>query len=112
MLEKKLGKIQSVKFGIGGYQDTCFGIFFIFSSKDWCCGSSEFTWDPNCIKHTDGCSWNETERSNDLNKIMRYISDLLRDAKVDDVTKLCGKPVEVVFENTKVQSWRILTEVL
>jgi hypothetical protein len=42
---------------------------------------------------------------------MRYISKLLSDAKVDDVMKLKGKPIEVTVEGNCVESWRILTEV-
>jgi hypothetical protein len=43
---------------------------------------------------------------------MRYISSLLKDAKVDSVDKLKGKPVEVTLDGNQLKSWRILTEVL
>jgi hypothetical protein len=43
---------------------------------------------------------------------MRYVSKLLKEAKVDSVDKLKGKPVEVTFEGNTLKSWRILTEVL
>jgi hypothetical protein len=43
---------------------------------------------------------------------MRYISDLLHDAKVDSVEKLKGVPVEILFEGNTLKEWRIFTEVL
>lgn len=44
---------------------------------------------------------------------MSYISKLLADAKVDDVTKLAGKPIELTInKHNSLESWRILTEVL
>jgi hypothetical protein len=43
---------------------------------------------------------------------MRYVSSLLKDAKVNSVDQLKGKPVEVTFDGNMLKSWRILTEVL
>jgi hypothetical protein len=43
---------------------------------------------------------------------MRYVSKLLKDAKVDAVQKLQGIPVEVTFDGNLLKEWRILTEVL
>jgi hypothetical protein len=43
---------------------------------------------------------------------MRLLSKLLKEAKVDSVEKLKGKPVEVTFDGNRLQEWRILTEVL
>jgi hypothetical protein len=43
---------------------------------------------------------------------MRYVSKLLRDAKVDSVEKLKGKPIEATFDGNTLKEWRILTEVL
>jgi hypothetical protein len=37
---------------------------------------------------------------------------LLDDARVEDVAKLKGKPVEVTFNNGWLKDWRILTEVI
>jgi hypothetical protein len=42
---------------------------------------------------------------NDVIKIMK-------DAKVDSIQKLIGKPVEVELEDTHIANFRILTEVL
>jgi hypothetical protein len=43
---------------------------------------------------------------------MRYVSKLLKDAKVNSVDELKGKPVEVTFDGNMLKEWRILTEVL
>jgi hypothetical protein len=42
----------------------------------------------------------------------RSVSRILESARVSDVSGLKGKPVEIVFENNQLKSWRILTEVL
>ena len=34
-MEKKLGKIQSVRFGHGGYQDACIGISVTLGDGSW-----------------------------------------------------------------------------
>ena len=43
---------------------------------------------------------------------MQKISKLLQIAKVKEIIKLKGKPVEIEFESNTLKSWRILTEVL
>jgi hypothetical protein len=43
---------------------------------------------------------------------MRYVSKLLKEAKVDSVEKLKGKPIEATFDGNMLKEWRILTEVL
>lgn len=43
---------------------------------------------------------------------MRFISKLLKEAKVDEVYQLKGKPVEVTFEGNMLKEWRLLTEVI
>ncbi len=112
MTEKHLGKISSVKFGHVGYQDVMFGIEFQFSFNNSGVGTSVAFWDPNIIKCDSHCKWTEAERSAKFSEIMCYISDLLHQAKVDDLYKLKGIPVEVIIENGAFKSFRILTEVL
>jgi hypothetical protein len=43
---------------------------------------------------------------------MRTISTLMHNAKVDDVMKLKGIPVEVAMDGNCFKGFRILTEVL
>ncbi len=45
-------------------------------------------------------------------KIVRFISDKLAEAKVSNVSQLIGMPVEVSFEDRTITDWRILTEVI
>lgn len=109
-MEKKLGRIDSVKFGLVGYQDSMLGISFTFTSGSYGVSSDKSAWDCNMVKHSDNCKWNESDRSKQYDEIMRFISDLLRDAKVDNIMKLSGKPVELTFEGNLLKDWRILTE--
>lgn len=111
-MNKELGKIKNVYFGLGGYQDCQIGIHFTFEGKGWGCGMSKGAWDCNQIEHTKHSKWTEEDRSRDYNAIVRYVSDILEKAKVDRVDKLEGIPVEVTFDNGMLKSWRVLEEVL
>ena len=111
-MEKHLGKISQVSFGYCGYQDVGLGISFTLDfNNGGCCDSRSF-WDANLIKHTKNCEWSEQDRDKNYADIMRFISGLLKDAKVKSVDKLKDKPVEVITEKNTLKSWRILTEVL
>ena len=116
MSTKELGKIQGVKFGLGGYQDAMLGIHFTLGGDGWGIGNTMSTWDCNKIEHTNSCKWTEKERSATYDEIMRYISGLLSDAKVDSIDKLKGIPIEVTLSGDSwggsLESWRILKEVL
>lgn len=112
MTEKHLGKIESVWFGMGGYQDCMLGIHFSFSFDGCGIGHSVSEWDAEAIKHSEHCKWTEKDRSKRYDEIVRYISKLLKEAKVDRVERLAGKPVEIETENRTFKSFRILTEVL
>ena len=111
MTDKVLGKIESVEFGLGGYQGAQLGIGFSLSGGGY--GTSDFWgfWDYS-IKSDKYCKWAEEDRTNYFGEIMQKISKLLKDAKVNEINKLKGKPVEIEFESNTLKSWRILTEVL
>ena len=111
MQGKFLGKIESIKFGLDSSR---IGLFYTLTfSQSSCTQSSNSVWDPEQIKVTQYTNWTESERDEHLAELMRYISKLLSEAKVDDITKLAGKPVEVTIdEHNSLESWRILTEVL
>jgi hypothetical protein len=111
--EKRLAKIEDVSFGIGGYQDACIGLNVVLAGKGWGVCSSKTAWDANIIKHSEYSKWTEEDRSRQYAEIVRYVSDLLCEAKVNTVNDLKGKPVEVTFDKSgTLQGWRILTEVL
>lgn len=111
-MEKKLGKIGKVTFGHGGYDGVMLGMDFTFEGDSWGVGYSKSFWDSEKIKHTDSCKWSELDRDKYYADIMKYLSKLLKQAKVSDVNDLKDIPVEVTFENNMLKDWRILTEVL
>jgi len=111
-MEKKLGKIESVKFGHGGYQDACLGLSVTLSGEGWGVGDFKGTWDAEMIKHSENTKWKEEDRSKGYDDTMRLLSKLLKEAKVGSVDKLKGIPVEVTFDGMMLQEWRILTEVI
>ena len=113
MNESRLGKIQSIRFGFGGRDDLMFGISFTLGGKGWGVGDFWGYWgsdiDPTA---SSGFKWNEADRNGQRLEILLKIEDLMRKAKVLDVTKLVGVPVEVEFDGTLLKSWRVLWEVL
>lgn len=112
-LEKRLGKIESVNFGRCGYQEAQLGISFLFSGKDgWGVGFCKGEWDSEIIKCDKHCKWSEEDRTRNYAEIMRYVATLLKQAKVDNVYKLKGIPVECTFDGNLLKDWRILEEVL
>lgn len=111
-MTKKLGKIESVRFGHVGCQDVGLGIAFSFSFDGSGVCDSRSYWDAELVDCSEHCKWTENNRDAAYSDIMRYISKLLADAKVDDLSELKNKPVEVAFEGNVLKSWRILTEVL
>jgi len=111
-MKTELGKIQKVTFGLGGYKDACIGLNVTLGGDGWGVADSKSAWDANMIKCDDHCKWTEKDRSRQYDEIVRYVSGLLRDAKVSSVDKLEGIPVEVEFDGMTLKSWRILKEVL
>ena len=108
MTHKEFGKIQSVKLGSGGYDDVMFGFSFTLGGNSW--GVSDFwgTWQ----HHDKYCKWTKEDQNKIFIDSLLKVKNLLKDAKVDCFFKLAGVPVEAVFEDNTLSSWRILTEVL
>ena len=111
-MKKKLGKIQSVKFGHGGYQDSMIGLHLTIGADGWGVGDSKSAWDAELIQHSEYCKWTENDRDKQYSDILRFVSKLLKDAKVDTIDKLKGIPLEVTFDGNLLKDWRVLTEVL
>lgn len=111
-MEKKLGKIESIRFGYGGYQDVCLGLSVTLSGDSWGVGDFKGTWDAETIECTKHCKWTEQDRTKGNDETMRFLSKLLKEAKVSSVDKLKGVPVECTFDGMMLKEWRILTEVL
>lgn len=111
MDERKIGKIQDIGFGKCGYQNACIGIWFSLGSdkNGWGCGDDWSAWD---FKPSEGAKWTEETRVRLLGEIVLRISKIMKDAKVEQLSDLKGKPVEVTFENNALKSWRILKEAI
>lgn len=112
MTEKFLGKITNVHFGHVGYQDAGIGISLTLSGEGFGTNFSMDAWDPEQIPCSENSKWSEEDRNKNMSDIMRYVAQLLAKAKVSDFNQLKNIPVEVVFEDRMLKSWRILEEVL
>jgi hypothetical protein len=114
-MHKELGKISKVSFGKGGYQESQFGLFLQFSFKGSGVNTSvDSGWDAATMECSENARWGESDRSKGHDDLCRKVSHLLKDANVDSVDKLEGKPIECTFDSPcgKLTDWRILTEVL
>ena len=56
--------------------------------------------------------WEENQRSQAVTENIENLYQLLNDARVNYVSQLVGKPVEVIIEDNSFRDFRILTEVL
>ena len=109
MTEKILGKITKAEYGMVNDYPYLFGLQLYFKLGDGTsigCGS----------RYTENiggaCKWTAEERQCAITKSVDDIHRILKDAKVDYVSELVGKPVEVEIEKNTFKDFRILTEVL
>ena len=58
------------------------------------------------------CKWDKQERSETIVKSVEKVAEILKAAKVDYVSQLVGKPVEITLDRNWFEDFRILTEVL
>lgn len=58
------------------------------------------------------CNWKDLNREETITKSIEYVDRILENAKVNYVSELVNKPVEVTIENNTFKDFRILTEVL
>jgi len=112
MITKYLGKIDSINFGLGGYQESMLGlhICFSFDKCSFICTSNSY-WDTT-IECGERAKWKESDRFNKYASIIYKVSELLKQAKVRDISKLKNIPVEIKMDGNSLHSWRILEEVL
>ncbi len=112
IMEKRLGKIESVRFGHGGYQDACIGLSVTLGDGSWGVGDFKGKGDSEMIRCSEHSKWTEEDRTNNIGESVRFVSKLLKQAKVNSVDKLKGVPIEAIFDGNMLKEWRILTEVL
>lgn len=113
MITKSIGKITSIYMGYGGYQDAMIGLTIHLGSPEQGWGTSDFLgfWGPG-VKHSKHCKWTDQSRVKTHGETMMFLGDLLNKAKKNRLEELKDIPVEVTFTDHKLESWRILTEVL
>ena len=110
MLTKKIGKILSVRFGMGGYQDAQFGISFTLGGDHWSVSDFVGVW---AGELPNNAHWTEKERMRTLGAMCLNIANQLLVCKKMDVYELINTPVEVTFDsNERLFKWRILKEAL
>lgn len=105
---KEIGKIESIDFGMGGYQDAMIGFRVTLSGKGWGCGDWRGPW----ARWHEGCKWTVEDQTKQAGEAVLWMRDILKAAKKSSMAQLVGVPVEVTFENYTLKSWRILDEVL
>lgn len=110
-MEKRIGKIENIRFGMGGYQDAMIGVSVTLGSSKEAWGVQDFrgAW---AMKRTDSCQWTDEDRLRDLGNVAMWVNGMLKAAKVDDLARLQGKPVEVTFDGNRMVGWRLLEEAL
>lgn len=94
-MKKELGKISSVSFGLGGYQNATLGLHVTLEFGGGGCADTISAWDCSQVKCHEYSEWTEEDRSKQYDDIMRKLSELLHKAKVDTVDQLKGMPIEV-----------------
>lgn len=109
-VRKELGKIKFVRLGFGGYQEAAFGLVLEFEMKG--SGVGTFISGGWNFKPSEHAKWTEDDRRKSQSDLCMEIIDILKKAKVDDVAKLKGIPVELSFDGLMLKSWRVLEEVL
>ena len=110
-MEERLGKIEKVRFGLGGYQDAMLGLSVMLSGDGWGVGDFKGSWSL-MIDCTERCKWTVEDRDKQFAETMRFVNQLLTKAKKESVDELKGIPVRVKFEGSALKSWEILAEVL
>lgn len=109
MKETKLGKIYSVEFGSVKDYPFLMGLQMTFKLEDgFFIGNGVH----GTVNISSSCNWGEKNRSDEITKIIETLHKILDDAKVNYVSELLGKPVEVTIDNGVFVGFRILTEVI
>ncbi len=108
MQEKLLGKITFAEFGQYPDRPFLFGLQLGFDFK----GSGVFDGGRYTVNISNKCRWERIEKLEALEEIINHLDGILKDAKVNYVSELIGKPVEVTLERNMFKDFRILTEVV
>lgn len=104
---ERLGKIEKVIVGAGGYQDAQFGFWVFLKGPDF-----DFVDGVGVFLRDDALS--EEAQEAEFANLGSKLAEICIKARVKNMTDLIGKPVAVTVEDGtgKVRGWRILHEVL
>ena len=110
MPRKVLGKIDYAEFGTVYDYPFLIGLQLGFSLADrsYIMSGGKYT-----VNISPDCEWKNFDRADTVTKTVDHIDKILRDAKVNYVSELINKPVEVIIDDNDIfKDFRILTEVL
>lgn len=108
MIKRELGKIDFAEYGTIKDHPFLMGLQLGFSMGG--CGvmdGGKYT-----VNISKECRWEKSERLDAITSSVEKVYRILNDAKVNHVSQLVGKPVEVTIEGNTFKDFRILTEVL
>ena len=106
---KNLGKITFAEYGTIKDRSFLIGLQLGFKLGD---GTSVMDGGSNTVNISKECRWEETEREAAITINIEKVYEILKDAKVNYVSQLINKPVEVTIDKNCFKDFRILTEVL
>lgn len=106
---KILGKIDFAEYGTVRDYPFLIGLQLGFKLGD---GSGVMDGGSNTINVSKECRWEESEREAAVTVSVERVYQILKDAKVNYVSQLVNKPVEVTIDKNCFKDFRILTEVL
>jgi hypothetical protein len=107
--EKMLGKITSAEYGQYSDRGFLFGLQLCFQmeSGSVCCGG-RYT-----VNISPECKWDShQQRLEAFMFSLEELNSILKAAKVNYVSQLINKPVEITLVDRTFKDFRILTEVL
>lgn len=108
MTTKELGKITFAEFGTIRDYPFLIGLQLGFSMGNaGVMDGGKYT-----VNISKNANWRDLNREATITKYIEEVDRILEDAKVNYVSELLNKPVEVTMENNTFKDFRILTEVL
>lgn len=108
MTTKELGKITFAEFGTIRDYPFLIGLQLGFRMG----GSGVMDGGKYTVNISPECKWKDLNREETITKYIEEVNRILKDAKVNYVSELLNKPVEVTIEDDRFKDFRILTEVL
>lgn len=109
MTGKILGKIDFEEYGTVKDYPFLIGLQLGFKLGD---STGVMDGGSNTINISKECKWEEAERESAITVSVEKVYQILKNAKVNYVSELINKPVEVTIDKNCFKDFSILTEVL